>query len=56
MIDERLVAQIVSQVLAQKVAEGQYDISHAKWIAEQLFLMNPYRVFRLEKAGVMLKK
>jgi len=47
---------IVSQVLAQKVAEGQYDISHAKWIAEQLFLMNPYRVFRLEKAGVMLKK
>ena len=47
---------IVSQVLAQKVEEGQYDISHAKWIAEQLFLMNPYRVFRLEKAGVMLKK
>lgn len=47
---------ILCDVLARKVAAGQYDIGHAKWIAEQLLLMNPYRVFRLEKAGVVLKK
>ena len=41
--------------LAQKVQEGCFDMSHAKWIARQILLMNPYRVFRLEKAGITLK-
>jgi len=38
------------------VAEGCFDLDHAKWMAEQMFLMNPYRVFRLEQAGVSLQK
>ena len=52
----QIAKDIVAQVLAQKVTEGCFDVNHAKWMAEQMFLMNPYRVFRLEKAGVMLKK
>ena len=42
----------VSRALADKVEKGCFDIDHAKWIAEQIFLTNPYRVFQLEKAGV----
>ncbi len=45
----------IARVLAQKVQEGCFDMSHAKWIARQILLMNPYRVFRLEKAGITLK-
>ena len=51
-----MAKETVSQVLAQKVAEGCFDLDHAKWMAEQMFLMNPYRVFRLEQAGVSLQK
>jgi len=51
-----MAKEIVSQVLAQKVAQGCFDLEHAKWIAEQMFVMNPYRVFRLENAGIKQKK
>jgi len=44
----------VSHVLAEKVEQDCFSLEHAKWIAEQIFLMNPYRVFRLEKAGIAL--
>lgn len=44
----------ISHVLAQKVCDGCFDLDHAKWIARQILLMNPYRVFHLEKAGVSL--
>jgi len=51
-----IAKETISQVLAQKVQKGCFDLNHAKWIAEQIFVMNPYRVFQLEKAGVKLKK
>ena len=44
----------ISHVLAQKVQEGCFDMAHAKWIAEQLLIYSPYRVFRLADAGVTL--
>ena len=51
-----MAKETVSQVLAEKVAAGCFNPDHAKWMAEQMFLMNPYRVFRLEKAGISLHK
>ena len=51
-----MAKDIVCDVLTQKVSQGLFDLEHAKWMAEQMFLMNPYRVFGLEKAGVQLKK
>lgn len=50
-----IAKEIAAQVLSEKVEKGVFDLEHAKWIAEQIFLMNPYRVFKLEKAGVTLK-
>ena len=47
---------VVGHVLVEKVEKGCFEVEHAKWIAEQVFLMNPYRVFQLEKAGVPLRK
>lgn len=51
-----MAREIISEALAEKIYKGCFDLEHAKWIAEQMLLMNPYRVFQLEKAGVMLKK
>ena len=50
-----MAREIISEALAEKIYKGCFDLEHAKWIAEQIFLMNPYRVFKLEKAGVTLK-
>ena len=52
----QMAKDVVSEVLAEKVCKGHFDLEHAKWMAEQMFVQNPYRVFRLEKAGIMLKK
>ena len=45
----------VCRVLAQKVAEGSFDMDCAKWLATRMFRDNPYQVFRLERAGVPLR-
>ena len=45
----------ISHVLAQKVVDGCFDLEHAKWVGKQILQMNGYRVFNLEKAGVVLK-
>lgn len=52
----QMAKEIISEVLAEKVSRGCFDLEHAKWIAQQMLQMNPYRVFQLENAGVVLKK
>lgn len=44
----------VCRVLVEKVVQGAFSVDHAAWMAHMMFLDNPYRVFKLKKAGINL--